>query len=100
MVCSTGFHPDAKNKLNNAFLGTHKDHGCLTGLTSAMYVDEDTQPINMANGVELDELPSAPDPAAGLYIKSRTGQIYKAGIPRDALAFQTGEGRLSGEEQL
>jgi len=75
-------------------LGTHKDHGCLTGLTSAMYVDEDSQHISMVNGVELDELPSAPDPAAGLYIKSRTEQIYKVDIPRDALAFQTGEGKL------
>ncbi|KAF8416497.1 hypothetical protein EV426DRAFT_685885 [Tirmania nivea] len=78
------------DELDN-WCGIHKDHGCLTGLTSAMYVDEDSQPINMANGVELDELPSAPDPAAGLYIKSRTDQIYKVGIPKDALAFQTGE---------
>jgi len=76
------------------FLGVHKDHGCLTGLTSAMYVDEGSQLINMTNGVELDELLSAPDPAAGLYIKSKTDQIYKVGIPKDALAFQTGEGKL------
>ncbi|KAF8474286.1 hypothetical protein BDZ91DRAFT_774926 [Kalaharituber pfeilii] len=71
--------------------GTHKDHGCLTGLTSAMYVDEANQPINIANGVELAELPAAPDPAAGLYIRNRKDQIYKVGIPRDSLAFQTGE---------
>lgn len=57
-----------------------------------MYVDELNQKISMKNGVELDELPTSPDPAAGLYIKSRTGQTVKVGIPRDALAFQTGEG--------
>lgn len=73
-------------------IGTHKDHGCLTGLTSAMYVDETSQAINMVNGAELDELPCAPDPEAGLYIKSRTDQIYRVSIPKDALAFQTGEG--------
>ena len=58
-----------------------------------MYVDEASQVINMAHGVELDELPCAPDPAAGLYIKSRTDQIYKVAIPKNALAFQTGEGK-------
>ena len=77
-------------------IGIHKDHGCLTGLTSAMYVDETSHVIDLANGVELDELRCAPDPAAGLYIKSRTDKIYKVGIPKDALAFQTGEGEQRG----
>lgn len=60
-----------------------------------MYVDEVKQPISLANGVELEELSGAPDPAAGLYIKSRTEKIYKVSIPRDGLAFQTGEGRYT-----
>ena len=85
---------------------THLDHGCLTGLTSAMFVDESkTKPIapKFESAVPpalrpLDELPSSPDPAAGLYIKSRTGETVQVKIPRDCIAFQTGEAleRITG----
>lgn len=67
---------------------THLDHGCLTGLTSAMFVDES---IPASDREVLDELPSSPDPKAGLYIHSRSGTVTKVAIPRDCLAFQTGE---------
>lgn len=71
---------------------THLDHGCLTGLTSAMFVDEAAHPPAAADpSAPLPELPHSPDPRAGLYIRSRTGQVVKVNIPRDALAFQTGE---------
>jgi isopenicillin N synthase-like dioxygenase len=87
---------------------THKDHGCLTGLTSAMFVDESaalsssstTTPDAAAPGFEesvpaalapLRELDASPDPAAGLYIISRTGETVQVKIPRDCIAFQTGE---------
>jgi len=75
---------------------THVDHGCLTGLTSAMFVDEAIQPLTAPAQVDttalppLAELPTSPDPKAGLYIHSRTAQVAKVGIPRDCLAFQTG----------
>jgi isopenicillin N synthase-like dioxygenase len=59
--------------------GWHNDHGSLTGLTSAMFIN--------SSGAEV----SNPDPKAGLYIKSRTGQVVKAVIPPDCLAFQIGE---------
>lgn len=62
---------------------THLDHGCLTGLTSAQYIDE-SQPSPI-------ELPSSPSPTAGLYIRDRSGSTHKVAIPRDCLAFQTGE---------
>lgn len=76
----------------DSWCGTHIDHGCLTGLTSAMYVDEGAQALDISkNGVDLQELGAAPDPDAGLYIKDRHGGIVKVGIPRDCLAFQTGE---------
>ncbi|KAA8903586.1 hypothetical protein FN846DRAFT_53643 [Sphaerosporella brunnea] len=77
----------------DSWCGTHLDHGCLTGLTSAMYVDEAANPpVFSPEKVELQELESGPpDKEAGLYIKDRTGNIVKVGIPRDALAFQTGE---------
>lgn len=68
----------------DSWCATHLDHGCLTGLTSAMFVDE------TASG-PLEELPSSPSPSAGLYIQSRSGEVYKVSIPRDCLAFQTGE---------
>ncbi|KAK0730350.1 hypothetical protein B0H67DRAFT_527080 [Lasiosphaeris hirsuta] len=91
---------------------THLDHGCLTGLTSAMFVDEaKTSPFVTAPAFEhgeesamppplvpLPELAASPDPAAGLYIKSRTGQTVQVKIPRDCIAFQTGEAleRITG----
>ncbi|KAM7202365.1 hypothetical protein V8F33_002773 [Rhypophila sp. PSN 637] len=89
---------------------THLDHGCLTGLTSAMFVDEAaTNPIvapfepkegatSEAVLAPLPELATFPDPAAGLYIKSRTGETVQVKIPRDCIAFQTGEAleRITG----
>jgi isopenicillin N synthase-like dioxygenase len=79
--------------------GIHLDHGCLTGLTSAMFVDESrsdpripTFEASVPPVLEpLQELDSSPDPAAGLYIKSRTGETVQVRIPRDCIAFQTGE---------
>ncbi|KAJ9272369.1 hypothetical protein DTO212C5_1554 [Paecilomyces variotii] len=70
---------------------THLDHGCLTGLTSAMFIDEAAHPIDPTSTHPLPELPQSPDPSAGLYIRSRTGEIVKVNIPKDCLAFQTGE---------
>lgn len=89
---------------------THLDHGCLTGLTSAMFVDESkSDPTVAAPEIApaspdapplspLPELDASPDPAAGLYVKSRTGQTVHVRIPRDCIAFQTGEAleRITG----
>ncbi|GAO13698.1 uncharacterized protein UV8b_01669 [Ustilaginoidea virens] len=81
----------------------HQDHGCLTGLTAAMFVDEEKVnaaglPAAAAQGGRahphlppLEELPASPDPSAGLYILSRAGETYQVRIPRDCIAFQTGE---------
>jgi isopenicillin N synthase-like dioxygenase len=87
-----GAEDDGEEDLDS-WCGTHLDHGCLTGLTSAMYVDEAANPpVFSAEKVELPELEGGPpDKEAGLYIKDRTGNIVKVGIPRDGLAFQTGE---------
>ena len=86
---------DTTNGTNNDdddWCATHLDHGALTGLTSAMFVDEATNPPNLhGTFVPLAELGSSPDPRAGLYIRSRTGETTKVSIPRDCLAFQTGE---------
>lgn len=77
----------------------HKDHGCLTGLTSAMFVDEmavNAKPPRINGHTEtslppLEELMQSPDPLAGLWIKSRKGEPQHVKIPRDCIAFQTGE---------
>ena len=86
---------------NDSWCATHLDHGCLTGLTSALYIDEskslptsslgDSKEGGPATLPPLQYLTASPDPAAGLYIRSRTGSTTKVSIPADCLAFQTGE---------
>jgi isopenicillin N synthase-like dioxygenase len=90
---STQESDDATPEEDDDWCATHVDHGCLTGLTSAMFLDEaSTLPIpDPTPTTSLPELPQSPDPAAGLYIRSRTGTVVKVNIPRDCLAFQTGE---------
>ncbi|KAI9794050.1 MAG: hypothetical protein M1816_006675 [Peltula sp. TS41687] len=79
---------------------THLDHGCLTGLTSAMYVDETNLPpsssspsssSSFSTSSPLPELLHPPSPDSGLYILSRTNTTTKITIPHDNLAFQTGQ---------
>ena len=93
---------DAKpedNELDDDWCATHLDHGCLTGLTSAMFINETKQipsiPVSYAYSSKylpaLSELPTSPDPTAGLYIESRNGEKVQVKIPRDCIAFQTGE---------
>ncbi|KAL4911976.1 hypothetical protein BDW62DRAFT_206922 [Aspergillus aurantiobrunneus] len=84
---------DDANAGDDDWCATHLDHGCLTGLTSAMFVDEDAHPpsSSFSPSENLPELPASPDPEAGLYIQSRTGEVVKVNIPEDCLAFQTGE---------
>ncbi|KAH8150023.1 uncharacterized protein LAJ45_05709 [Morchella importuna] len=65
----------------DSWCGTHLDHSCLTGLTSAMYT---------SSASPNTEIP-CPDPNAGLYIQDRNGNTVKVAIPKDCLAFQTGE---------
>ncbi|KAI8954951.1 hypothetical protein F4801DRAFT_603514 [Xylaria longipes] len=78
----------------------HKDHGCLTGLTSAMFIDELKTNVKLPSFEggklpetlpTLEELPASPDPQAGLWIKDRKGVPVQVKIPRDCIAFQTGE---------
>ena len=83
-----------KEENEDDWCATHIDHGCLTGLTSAMFVDESSSAPSLSSlsaDSTLPELPRSPDPAAGLYIRSRTGEVVKVNIPKDCLAFQTGE---------
>lgn len=101
-----GTDTSSESENDDDWCATHLDHGCLTGLTSAMFVDESTadpavptfEPAIPEMLQPLDELVASPDPAAGLYIKSRTGETVQVKIPRDCIAFQTGEAleRITG----
>jgi isopenicillin N synthase-like dioxygenase len=57
-----------------------------------MFVDETAHPPKIHDQfIPIPELDGPPDPRAGLYIHSRSGEVVKVGVPRDCLAFQTGE---------
>lgn len=83
----------ASSANSDDWCATHLDHGCLTGLTSAMFIDEAQHDPTKQSSYEqpLPELPTSPDANAGLYIHSRSGEVTKVNIPKDCLAFQTGE---------
>lgn len=88
---STGTTNDT-NEDEDDWCATHLDHGALTGLTSAMFVDEEQHNPKLEGLFQaLPELDKSPDPKAGLYIRSRTGETTKVSIPRECLGFQTGE---------
>ena len=63
----------------SSWCGWHNDHGSLTGLTSALYMDQEGKVVENT------------DTSAGLYIRSRSGELVKASIPADHIAFQIGE---------
>jgi hypothetical protein len=80
--------------IDDSWCATHLDDGCLTALTSAVYMDESSPlpPLTARDSFpSLPILPTSPDPKAGLYIRSRGDNVVKVDIPSDCLAFQTGE---------
>ncbi|KAI5362330.1 Putative isopenicillin N synthase-like superfamily [Septoria linicola] len=91
--------PGAEEKGDDDWCGTHSDLGALTGLTSNMFIDESAYSLNAGDAKrdedgllsDLPELERHPDPKAGLWIKDRAGRTTQVNIPRDCLAFQTGE---------
>jgi isopenicillin N synthase-like dioxygenase len=64
----------------SSWCGWHNDHGSLTSLVAPLYLDEAT-----------GERARVTDPSAGLYVRGRRGQLVRARIPEDHLAFQIGE---------
>ncbi|QRW27242.1 2OG-Fe(II) oxygenase family protein [Rhizoctonia solani] len=80
------FPPTAENPLPaedepiDSWCGFHLDHSMLTGLCSAIYLNQPDSKI----------VPP-PSSQSGLYIRTRGGNLVKVSIPPDALAFQTGE---------
>jgi len=63
----------------SSWCGWHNDHGSLTGLTSAMYMNQSGE-----------DVPNE-DPSSGLYICNRVGDICKVSIPVTSIGFQIGE---------
>ena len=86
---------EAEALSDDNWCGEHLDHSCLTGLTSALYIDE-SKGLNphhaaAAAAVVLDNSSPDLDPDSGLYIKNRQNdKIIKINIPHDCLAFQSG----------
>lgn len=70
---------DIEDTYFSNWCGWHNDHGSLTGLLPAMYLN--------SHG----EIVDCPDLKAGLYCKSRNGELVHAKIPENAIAFQVGE---------
>jgi isopenicillin N synthase-like dioxygenase len=70
-----------EERTHDSWCTWHNDHSALTALCSAYFT-----PLTDTS----KETPS-PDPASGLYARTRTGQTVKIGIPKDHLAFQIGE---------
>lgn len=62
-----------------SWCGWHNDHGTLTGLTSAMFIDQDGNIIENT------------DPKAGLYARNRKSELVKINIPLDHIGYQIGE---------
>ncbi|KAK3117992.1 hypothetical protein LTR53_000144 [Teratosphaeriaceae sp. CCFEE 6253] len=89
--------PGSAMATEDDWCATHTDLGALTGLTSSMYVDETAHPPFASSCEESGTLPSLPeldehpDPRTGLWIKDRSGRTTQVQIPRDCLAFQTGQ---------
>lgn len=76
------FPLNEKSNNEDDWCGKHVDHSCITGLVSALYLNE-SEGLTAA-------LESSPDPMAGLYIYNRHGETVQVHIPSDCLAFQSG----------
>jgi isopenicillin N synthase-like dioxygenase len=90
---SSAASPTSEGSDLDSWCATHLDDGCLTALTSALYIDESKPLPTLTAGSfpSLPILPTSPDSNAGLYIQSRDGKVVKVDIPADCIAFQTGE---------
>lgn len=70
---------EIKDDSFSSWCGWHNDHGSLTALTSALYLDLEGNPV--INN----------DPDSGLFVRSRHGKLLKVNIPSDHIAYQIGE---------
>lgn len=73
----------------DGWCGWHNDHCLLTGLIPGQFYNEMTGKVC-----------ESPDPKAGLYVCTRSGEVMKPNPPKNAMLFQIGETAqiLSGGE--
>eukprot|EP00941_MAST-03F_sp_MAST-3F-sp1_P005630 g5630.t1 len=74
----------------SSWCGWHNDHGTLTGLVPGMLLDDSTGDEVDVSSIDDGETKKALA-EAGLYIQTRTGEIVRAVVPKDHIAFQIGE---------
>jgi isopenicillin N synthase-like dioxygenase len=73
------YFPQSQATAEREWCGWHNDHGALTALTTAMYIN--------SNGEQVP----APDTRAGLAAAPRnSAQQLKVNIPADHIAYQIG----------
>ncbi|KAI8903005.1 hypothetical protein BC833DRAFT_6639 [Globomyces pollinis-pini] len=73
----------------DSWCGLHIDHSVITGLTSAMFVDESADGFPEVDRSNPNVAEALKD--AGLYIKNKGEEFTRVKIPADCLAFQIGE---------
>ncbi|EFN54659.1 hypothetical protein CHLNCDRAFT_135248 [Chlorella variabilis] len=78
-VATAGTNPVRSCSIDANWCGWHTDHGSLTGLCSALYIDMEGRPV------------ACPDPQSGLHVKDRSGHVIQVAIPEDHVGFQIGE---------
>ena len=76
------YYPTDNAQSEDSWIGWHNDSGFLTALAGDWYVNDTTG----------DKLDQSPDPQAGLYVTTRSGQVHKVKVPPGCMAVQLGEG--------
>lgn len=71
-----------KGTAEDDWCGWHNDHGSLTALTSAMYLDETGKEVTLEGST------------GGLYAQNRFTDKVRIAIPSNMLAFQLGESTM------
>ena len=80
--------PLPSSSTTRMWCGWHVDHGSLTALCPAMYLDAADREVAGSTQTQASSSPSKPP---GLYIRTRRGALLRASIRKDSLAFQVGE---------
>ncbi|GAB5033508.1 Hypothetical protein NocV09_01400420 [Nannochloropsis oceanica] len=80
----------------STWCGWHNDHGSLTGLTSAMYLDVEGREVDVCSSTSSSASSNSEDDEeeeddGGLYALSRGGEVVKILLLPHQLAFQIGE---------
>jgi len=82
--------PSSSSSTTRMWCGWHVDHGALTALCPAMYLDAADREVAGSTQTPASSSPS-PSKPPGLYIRTRRGALLRASIRKDSLAFQVGE---------